>query len=335
MPLRLSSPLQAVHVPDPLSEHLAVLSAAPEVTDRQTSGYSKIASDSVHSLGQDTCFLPAVEASLLQAWQDQSTPFSAAVNTSFELPVPMMSQTAFCNSTLESGHLLIDLFGLSKAHCQAVMVHYKLLKLQSPALSAHFLVPSAKHTYQLEVFKPEGILMQTCQQFTRGRRKAVLLYNPPVVQRKDITMSDSTGLSAVFQVCLAGVPARALVDTGAKVDFVDSAFAKRTGIRITALSPASPAVQLADGQQFQTSEVKKQIEELLKKGWIEDSQSPYGASILFVGKKDGSLRMCIDYRALNQLTIKDRSPLPRIDDLLSQMNGATVFSSLDLAQGYH
>ena len=81
--------------------------------------------------------------------------------------------------------------------------------------------------------------------------------------------------------------------------------------------------------------MKKQIEELLKKGWIEDSQSPYGASILFVGKKDGSLRMCIDYRALNQLTIKDRSPLPRIDDLLSQMNGATVFSSLDLAQGYH
>ena len=86
---------------------------------------------------------------------------------------------------------------------------------------------------------------------------------------------------------------------------------------------------------LEIAEVKKQIEELLRKGWIEDSQSPYGASILFVAKKDGSLRMCIDYRALNQLTIKDRSPLPRIDDLLSQMNGATVFSSLDLAQGYH
>ena len=82
-------------------------------------------------------------------------------------------------------------------------------------------------------------------------------------------------------------------------------------------------------------EVKRQTEVLLKKGWIEDSQSPYGASILFVTKKDGSLRMFVDYRALNQITIKDRSPLPRIDDLLSQMNGATVFSSLDLAQGYH
>ena len=163
-PLGLNLPLQAVHSPNPLSEHLVVLSAVPEVTDRQTSGYNKIASDSVHSLGQDTCFLPTVESRLLQAWQDQSTLFSAAVNASFELPVPMMSQTAFCNSTLESGHLLIDLFGLSKAHCQAVMVQYKLLKLQSPALSAHFLVPSAKHTYQLAVFKPEGILMQTRQE---------------------------------------------------------------------------------------------------------------------------------------------------------------------------
>ncbi|KAK9837873.1 hypothetical protein WJX74_006902 [Apatococcus lobatus] len=57
---------------------------------------------------------------------------------------------------------------------------------------------------------------------------------------------------------------------------------------------------------LEIAEVKKQIEELLNKGWIEDSQSPYGASILFVAKKDGSLRMCIDYRALNQLTVKDR-----------------------------
>ena len=84
--------------------------------------------------------------------------------------------------------------------------------------------------------------MQTRQQFTSGRRKAILLYNPPVVQHRDITLSDSTGLSAVFQVCLARVPARVLVDTGAEVDFVDTAFAKRTGISITALSPASSAV---------------------------------------------------------------------------------------------
>ena len=83
------------------------------------------------------------------------------------------------------------------------------------------------------------------------------------------------------------------------------------------------------------AEVKKQIAHHLAQDWIEESKSPYGASILFVQKKDGTLRMCVDYRALNNLTVKDRSPLPRIDDLLAQMSGATVFSSLDLAQGYH
>ena len=86
---------------------------------------------------------------------------------------------------------------------------------------------------------------------------------------------------------------------------------------------------------LEIAEVKKQIAHLLAQGWIEESKSPYGASILFVQKNDGTLRMCVDYRALNNLTVKDRSPLPRIDDLLAQMSGATVFSSLDLAQGYH
>ena len=511
MPLRLKRLLELV--PSPLAQHFACLSEASEHTDRQSAGFSKLASDSIHSPLSAQPSLPAVEHSLLQSWQDQTSPFTAAVNTSFDLPIPVLSQTSFCNSTIDSGHLLIDLFGLSSAHRQAVIVHYRLLKLQNPALSAHILAPSAKRT-KLDVIKPEGLLMQTCQQFKRGRRKAILLYNPPVVQRRDTVMSEPTGLSSVFKVCIAGVPARALVDTGSEVNFVDSAFAMRTGLQIASASPDTPAVQLADGQQFQTSgqvtapmrllqcrshlhalasdlshlpcdiilgeawlrlhtaavtfgqtgakslifskgnkkftlpamqqeacnlnciqlnamqmqrqlkpgknvkcfavkviapdedqpaqqssasapasglvseavmnaiklefqdvfqsppdglppdrgtghliplqpdhkppyrnpyrlspleiaEVKRQIEELLRKGWVEESQSPYGASILFVTKKDGSLRMCVDYRSLNHLTIKDRSPLPRIDDLLSQMNGATVFSSLDLAQGYH
>lgn len=87
--------------------------------------------------------------------------------------------------------------------------------------------------------------------------------------------------------------------------------------------------------QAETAEVKRQLEELLAKGLIEPSTSPYGAPVLFVQKKDGSLRMCIDFRALNKHTIKNRYPLPRIDDLLDQLRGAKVFSSLDLQSGYH
>ena len=82
-------------------------------------------------------------------------------------------------------------------------------------------------------------------------------------------------------------------------------------------------------------EVTKQVTELLKKGLIEPSTSPYGAPILFVTKKDGSLRMVIDYRALNKITIRNRYPLPRIDDLLDQLQGAKYFSSMDLLSGYH
>ena len=82
-------------------------------------------------------------------------------------------------------------------------------------------------------------------------------------------------------------------------------------------------------------EVDKQVKSLMAKGWVEPSTSPYGAPVLFVVKKGGELRMCIDFRALNKLTIKNRYPLPRIDDLMDKLHGATVFSSLDLQQGYH
>lgn len=86
---------------------------------------------------------------------------------------------------------------------------------------------------------------------------------------------------------------------------------------------------------LETAEVEKQIKELLKQGLIEPSNSPYGAPILFVGKKDGTLRMCCDWRRLNSQTVKSRYPLPRIDHLLDQLHGAKWFTTLDLQSGYH
>jgi hypothetical protein len=82
-------------------------------------------------------------------------------------------------------------------------------------------------------------------------------------------------------------------------------------------------------------ELKKQLTELQEAGYIRPSSSPWGAPILFVQKKDGSQRMCVDYRSLNDVTIKNKYPLPRIDDLFDQMRGATVFSKIDLRSGYH
>ncbi|GKE23689.1 hypothetical protein Tco_1435201, partial [Tanacetum coccineum] len=82
-------------------------------------------------------------------------------------------------------------------------------------------------------------------------------------------------------------------------------------------------------------ELSKQLQELLEKGFIRPSSSPWGASVLFVKKKYGSFRMCKDYRELNKLTIKNRYPLSRIDDLFDQLQGSSVYSKIDLRSGYH
>jgi hypothetical protein len=83
------------------------------------------------------------------------------------------------------------------------------------------------------------------------------------------------------------------------------------------------------------AELKTQLQELLDKGYIRSSSSPWGWPTLFVKKKDGSLRMCVDYRLLNAATIKNTYPLARIDVLFDQLAGAKVFSKIDLLSGYH
>ena len=96
--------------------------------------------------------------------------------------------------------------------------------------------------------------------------------------------------------------------------------------------PSRPPYRLGPAEQ---DEMEEQIRDLLTQGFIRPSASPYGAPILFVPKKDGRWRMCMDYRALNKQTVKDRFPLPRIDQLMDRLGKAKIFSKLDLASGYH
>ncbi|GJV93879.1 putative reverse transcriptase domain-containing protein [Tanacetum coccineum] len=101
--------------------------------------------------------------------------------------------------------------------------------------------------------------------------------------------------------------------------------------RVDLIPGASPVVKspyrLAPSEML---ELSNQLKELQEKGFIRPSHSPWGAPVLFVKKKDGAMRMCIDYRELNKLTIKNRYPLPRIDDLFDQLQGACYFSKIDL-----
>ena len=82
-------------------------------------------------------------------------------------------------------------------------------------------------------------------------------------------------------------------------------------------------------------ELRVKLQEQLNKGFIRPSTSPWGATNLFAKKKDKTLRLCIDYRLLNRVTIKNRYPLPRIDDLFDQLRGARVYSKIDLRTSYH
>nr|GEX93452.1 putative reverse transcriptase domain-containing protein [Tanacetum cinerariifolium] len=102
---------------------------------------------------------------------------------------------------------------------------------------------------------------------------------------------------------------------------------------ITGTTPIARAPYRLAPSEMQ--ELSNQLQELADRGFIRPSTSPWGAPVLFVKKKDGSFRMCIDYRELNKLTVKNRYPLPRIDDLFDQLQGLSIYSKIDLRSGYH
>ena len=123
----------------------------------------------------------------------------------------------------------------------------------------------------------------------------------------------------VFPNELPGLPPQRVVDFGIK------------------LHPGPSPISMTPHRMttVELQELRVQLQELLDKGFIRPSTSPWGAPVLFAKKKDKTLRLCIDYRQLNQVTIKNRYPLARIDDFFDQLRGARVYSKIDLRTGCH
>jgi hypothetical protein len=123
----------------------------------------------------------------------------------------------------------------------------------------------------------------------------------------------------VFSEELSGMP------PDQDIEFVMELKPGTTPIYKTPYSMATPEL----------AELKEHVKELLEKGFIHPSSSPWGAPVISILKKDGTQRLCVDYHALNEVTVKNKYPLSRIDDLFDQLRGACVFSKIDLRLGYH
>ena len=165
----------------------------------------------------------------------------------------------------------------------------------------------------LTVMQAKKLLRQGCEAYLAHvidtKKKTMVLEEVPIVNE----------FSEVFPDELPGLPPDREIEFS--IDLVPEA------------EPVSKApYRMAP---VEMKELAKQLQELLDKGVIRPSVSPWGAPVLFVKKKDGSMRLCIDYRELNKLTIKNKYPLPRIDDLFDQLKGAVCFSKIDLRSGYH
>ena len=123
----------------------------------------------------------------------------------------------------------------------------------------------------------------------------------------------------VFPDELPGLPHHRVVDFGIEL---------HPGVSPISMTPHRMA-------PFELQELRVQLQELLDKGFIRPSTSPWGAPVLFAKKNDKTLRLCIDYRHLNRVTVKNQYPLPRINDLFDQLRGARVYSKIDLRTSYH
>ncbi|KAK8919358.1 hypothetical protein KSP39_PZI021140 [Platanthera zijinensis] len=162
--------------------------------------------------------------------------------------------------------------------------------------------------------------MKALSQIRKGGEAILVMVKGPSEERKDISMIPVVcEFQELFPEELAGLPPKREIEFEINLE---------QGARPVAKTPYRMAPK-------ELAELKVQLQELIDKNFIRPSSTPWGAPVLFVKKKEGTLRLCVDYRELNKLTVKNKYPLPRIEDLFDQLVNARVFSKLDLRYGYH
>ena len=210
--------------------------------------------------------------------------------------------------------LILGMDWLSK-HRAIVDCDKKIVLLKCPDLSEVIIqgIRSESAPKVMSAMKARRFLRKYCEAFLAlildSKREQVNLETIPVIRE----------FPDVFPEELPGVPPEREVDLSIEV--------------VQGTTPISRAPYHMAPTELK--ELKTQLQELLDKGFIRPSVSPWGAPVLFVKRKDGTLRMCIDYRQINKVTVKNKYLLPRIEDLFDQLRGASVFSKIDLRWGYY
>ncbi|GJU16679.1 putative reverse transcriptase domain-containing protein [Tanacetum coccineum] len=163
------------------------------------------------------------------------------------------------------------------------------------------------------------------------------VYAVGMQRRMGMHRGTRTPMSSRAQECMAKGCQIFLAQISAKKEEDKSEGKQLKDVPIIDLIPGATPVARAPYRlaPSEMKELSEQLQELSDKGFIRPSSSPWGALVLFVKKKDGSFRMCIEYKELNKLTVKNRYPLPRIDDLFDQLRGSSIYSKIDLRSGYH
>ncbi|KAJ0559852.1 putative nucleotidyltransferase, Ribonuclease H [Helianthus annuus] len=232
-----------------------------------------------------------------------------------------------CKLSIDDEEYLIDLIPMSMGEFQVVVGmdwlaqhHAKVVCFRK---EIKLTSPSGKHVtiYGEKGGSPIVCSMMKAHKLMKRGCKAFMIYanEPEKELRKIENVPVVRDFQDVFPEDLPGIPPEREVEFGIEL--------------IPGAKPVAKAPYRLAPSELQ--ELMSQIQDLLDKGFIRPSVSPWGAPVLFVRKKDGSMRMCIDYRELNKLTVKNRYPLPRIDDLFDQLQGANWFSKIDLRSGYH
>ncbi|KAJ0788379.1 putative nucleotidyltransferase, Ribonuclease H [Helianthus annuus] len=277
--------------------------------------------------GADKSFVSLEFESLLKCKRSK-LPKSFAVEVANGKTVNVNSVLSNCSLILNDHTFSIDLIPMQMGSFDVIVGMDWLGRVRAEVVcSEKFIRLPLPNGDSLHVYgeKPsQGLKLMSCIKANKCLRKGTFAFLAHIVEKKDKGPSISDvpvvrDFPDVFPEDLPGPPPARSVDF--RIDLVP-------GATPVAKSP----YRLAPSEM---QELSSQLQELLNKGFIRPSTSPWGAPVLFVKKKDGSFRMCIDYRELNKLTIKNRYPLPRIDDLFDQLQGATCFSKIDLRSGYH